>query len=115
MTKREAMLSQRLANAHRFIYGQMMRAKDYGSTFSEGVFVDCERFLKDNKAKDSNSVVVIPTWQYKRLMGTRIEQIKRLREVVSAFHGCTIFWAESDPQGTAHFLPQLREKAAALL
>lgn len=76
MTKREAVLAQRLANAHRFIYGQMIHAKNYGSSFSEGVFVDCERFLKDNKPKDARSVVVVPLWRYKRLMGARIAQIK---------------------------------------
>ena len=79
MTKREAILSQRLANAHRFIHGQMMRAKNYGSSFSEGVFVDCERFLKDNKPKRESSVVVIPKWRYERLMQARIEQIKNAR------------------------------------
>ena len=80
MTKREAILSERLAAAHRFIYGQMRRAKDYGSSFSEGVFVDCERFLKDNKPKRESAVVVIPLWRYKRLMGARIAQIKSQRK-----------------------------------
>lgn len=76
MTKREAILTQRLANAHRFIFAQMKRAQNYGSSFSEGVFVDCERFLKDNKPKGESSVVVIPKWRYERLMRARIEQIK---------------------------------------
>ena len=80
MNKREAMLTQRLSAAHRFIHAQMMHAKDYGSSFSEGVFVDCERFLKDNKPKAESGVVVIPLWRYKRLMDARIAQIKAQRK-----------------------------------
>lgn len=76
MTKREAILTQRLAAAHRFIYGQMKHAENYGSSFSEGVFVDCERFLKDNKPKQADSVVVIPLWRYKRLMNSRLAALK---------------------------------------
>lgn len=76
MTKREAILCQRLAAAHRFIHGQMMHAKNYGSSFSEGVFVDCERFLKDNKPKDTRSVVVVPLWRYRRMMQARIAILK---------------------------------------
>lgn len=76
MTKREAILTKRLAAAHNFIRGQMAHAKNYGSTFSEDVFVDCERFLKDNRPT-KQAVVVLPVWRYRRLMQARLQQIRR--------------------------------------
>lgn len=76
MTKREAILSKRLAAAHRFIYGQMKRAENYGSQLSSSIFVECENFLRDNKPIKESVVVVVPLWRYKRMMQARAAQLK---------------------------------------
>jgi hypothetical protein len=71
MTKREALLRQRLHAAHSFIGALKWSAKSYGSGFSDDVHYRCEDFLKRNKAVAPASVVVLPK--------TRWEELRRLR------------------------------------
>ncbi len=85
MTKREALLRQRLHAAHSFIGGLKWSAKNYGSSFSDAVHYRCEDFLKRNKAVAPASVVVLPKTQWEELRRLRCEMhLMKQREKASA-------------------------------
>lgn len=39
----------------------------------------------------------------------------KLRDALAAMLGCTTLWADSDPRGTAHFLPEIQRAAREAL
>lgn len=43
------------------------------------------------------------------------DRMERLEKALNALYGATALWSDSDPKGTAHFLPQLRAAANAAL
>lgn len=43
------------------------------------------------------------------------DRMERLEKALSALYGATTLWSDSDPKGTAHFLPKLRAEANAAL
>lgn len=42
-------------------------------------------------------------------------RMERIEKALSAIYGATALWGDSDPKGTAHFLPALRAEANAAL
>lgn len=69
-------LRYKAEQAHKFIYAMKKHAEGYGSSFSEGVFVDCERFLKENPAPRKSSHVVITRRYLNRLMDCAMERLQ---------------------------------------
>ena len=60
-------IRQRLDEAEKFIRALMTNAKDYGSSFSSGVFVDCESYFRDHPMIAQSKFTVLPTVRYNRL------------------------------------------------
>lgn len=69
-------LRQKAQAAHNFIHGLQKRAEGYGSSFSEGVLVDCQNFLRDNPAPKESTHVVITRAYLKRLQKCAVERLK---------------------------------------
>lgn len=53
----------------------------------------------------------------REILGLRdaADRMERLEKALSSLYGATALWSDSDPKGTAHFLPELRTKANAAL
>jgi len=60
-------IRQRMDEAENFIRAMMANAKDYGSSFSSGIFVDCESYFRDHPKIAPSKLTVLPTVRYNRL------------------------------------------------
>lgn len=69
-------LRYKAEQAHKFIRRLKKQADGYGSTFSEGVLVDCERFLKENPAPRASTHVVVTRRYLRRLIDCAKERLQ---------------------------------------
>jgi hypothetical protein len=74
------LLREQIRKAHGFIRGMAKRADGYGSTFSEGVLVDCENFLRDNPTPTNRTHVVITRRYLGMLMDCTKERLYLKRD-----------------------------------
>ncbi len=74
-------LRHQLEQARRFIHGMRSHANGYGSTFSEGVFVDCDTFLRDTPSPKPSTHVVITRAYLKRLQECALERLTLQRQL----------------------------------
>jgi hypothetical protein len=74
-------LRHQVQAAHAFIRGLHRRATGYGSTFSEGVVVDCEAFFRDNPKPRASTHTVITRRYFKRLQARALESLKLKAEL----------------------------------
>lgn len=73
-------LRHQVKTAHGFIRGLHRRATGYGSSFSEGVVIDCENFLRDNPTPKDTTHIVITRAYLNRLMDCAKDRLRLIRE-----------------------------------
>jgi hypothetical protein len=74
-------LRHQVQAAHAFIRGLHKRATGYGSTFSEGVVVDCEAFFRDNPKPRKSTHEVVTRRYLKTLQSRALESLKLKAEL----------------------------------
>lgn len=78
MTPKEQIvfLQYQVRQAHNFINYLYRESKDYGSSFSSAVNVDCIVFFRDNKPPKETTHVVVTKRYLKRLQDCALERLK---------------------------------------